>query len=298
MDHAFAVTTTGVTYNTGTTILSGVADTSYINTIMNALMSYIAMRLMGLNMQNSWAGLGLYGGDDGLNNIAKPKYVERVANKLGYRLKVEEIKAGHPVPFLGRIFLDPWSMDASICDVPRRIRSLHLTSAPKTVPDNYILTRKAESYLITDPNTPIVCEWSQAILRILGPTVQVARYEPYIKNDLPYVINAKDGWTPPTGMALDFARQHVCALLETSLDKANKLIAELRRARALSDITTTLTPIVKVVVPAVVGGQILHPPKPVDARPSPNKNQGVPKQQIDTSRQQRRRHYTGTRSKM
>jgi len=82
------------------------------------------------------------------------------------------------------------------------------------------------------------------------------------------------------------------------LDRANKLIAELRRARALSDITTTLTPIVKVVVPAVVGGQILHPPKPVDARPSPNKNQGVPKQQIDTSRQQRRRHYTGTRSKM
>jgi len=260
MTDARAITSFGCKYETGNTVLSGAADTSYFNTVMNAVISYIALRVKGMPPVQAFNSLGFYGGDDGLNNKVDAKTLEKVANRLGYAIKACTINASQPVPFLGRVFLDPWSTDASICDVPRRLRTLHLTATPISVPNDYILFRKAESYLITDTNTPLIREWSHAVLRIVGPKVKIDKYEPHIRNNLPYLIDPKNNWTMPVGVEVDYCNSFIASQLEISLDKLLRLKTALTRIQQFDDLSQlTLDADVKVVVPAVVGGNILQP---------------------------------------
>jgi len=161
-----AVTTEGVRYNTEFTRLSGSAETSVFNTVDNAFIAYLALR-HSYNSEDAWQMLGLYGGDDGVTpNIPKEIY-EKIVKKLGMSLKAEKVERGNAVPFLGRIFIDPWTTETSVCDVQRRLKTLHLTITPGDIPDSVVLYRKVDGYMVTDGKTPVISHWARAIQRIV-----------------------------------------------------------------------------------------------------------------------------------
>ena len=255
MRNAHAVTTTGVKYNTGTTVLSGGADTSTANTYINCLLSYISLRVTGYQSSEAISKLGLYGGDDGLNGHVSETTLVKVASKLGYIIKASTIKAGAPVPFLGRVFLDPWSTPASICDVPRRLRSLHLTTTPKFVPDDLVLFRKAESYLITDPHTPLITAWCRMIQRLCKPTNTEA-FNTFLRMERPYYCDPHNNWTTPTQIEYDFAKVLVARELNSSVSEINRLIELMRKSKKLDDFEFKFMadPVVK--MDCVVGGVV------------------------------------------
>lgn len=157
----------GILYNTGYSRLSGSAETSIFNTENNAFIAYLVLRICKHSPADAWKKLGLYGGDDGNTPDVDPDIYTAVVKRLGMGLKAEVIKPGNPVPFLGRVFLDPWTTPESICDVSRAVCKLHTTSSDISIPDAVVLQRKAVSFLITDANTPFISHWARAILRVL-----------------------------------------------------------------------------------------------------------------------------------
>jgi len=205
MTNASASTSTGVQYNTGHSVLSGAAHTSICNTTINALIAFISLRLTGLSAQEAWNNLGLYGGDDNLNQKIPEAVHIKVCGKLGYHLKTTRIMAGHPVTFLGRVFIDPWSTGASICDVPRRARTLHLTTIMTGAPDDVILHRRALSYKLTDPNTPIISNWSDMVLRCTKDRKGFSITD----KERPWLFDADNNWTKPNSLELDYARLYI-----------------------------------------------------------------------------------------
>ena len=257
MRNAHAITTTGVKYNTGTTVISGGADTSTGNTNINALLSYIALRLSNYGPQEAWQRLGLYGGDDGLNGHVSAANITKVATKLGYVLKAQTLKAGQPVPFLGRVFLDPWTTSASICDVPRRLRGLHLTTTPRFVPDELVLLRKAESYSINDPATPIIREWCGMIRRLCKKN-HSGNFEQFLRVEDSYYKDIDNNWTPPQGIEIDYAYQLVASELGVSYDYLHRFTTLLNNATDLKvKFTFPHEPTAK--IPCVVGGVFYEP---------------------------------------
>jgi len=166
---AKAVTREGVFYNTYFTRLSGSAETSSFNSIDNALVAYVAIRHHINDPVSAYSALGVYGGDDGTTPSIPVRTYETVSAKFGLKLKAEVIQANNPITFLGRIYLDPWVSEESICDVQRQLRKLHLTIQPITVPLKLIVQRRAHAFMITDPTTPIISHWAKAVLRLYGP---------------------------------------------------------------------------------------------------------------------------------
>lgn len=257
MRNAPAVTTHGVKYKTGTTVLSGGADTSLGNTLIDALIAYIALRTTGMDSQSAWKNLGLYGGDDNLNKMLPGKVHEKVATKLGYTLKITTIKYQQPVPFLGRIFLDPWSTSASICDVPRRIRSLHLTTVSNIVPRELILRRRAEAYLINDPHTPIITDWCHMVLRNVRADTTQTQFDNFLRVETPWFNDPINGWTEPDQIEYDYAKYLIANELKCHSSEIDKLMIHLNTITSIDQLNYQLHVQPEVKVPAVVGGTIL-----------------------------------------
>jgi len=140
-----------------------------MNTILNALVAYIAARLDGKDGPLAYTSLGLFGGDDGLT---RPSFkMEPVARKLGLTLKSTTRWPGTPISFLGRYF-NPW--DGSTLSVYDPIRFFtKIQHSPDKVQDAVqIVKRKIASYLITDFGTPWVMEAYELIVKNYGPLPQ------------------------------------------------------------------------------------------------------------------------------
>jgi hypothetical protein len=161
-------TATGIRYEAEYNTLSGSSKTSWGNTNRNAFTVYLALCLNGRTFDSAWDGLGLYGGDDGITPDIDPIALDRTFAKLGLLSTSATVGKYQPVPFLGRIYLNPWINDHSICDVVRQISKLHISVSPSNVPDNVALYRKALGYMTTDLNTPIITNWSATVLKIIG----------------------------------------------------------------------------------------------------------------------------------
>jgi len=216
--HAKAITKFGVHYETGYMTNSGSNSTSLRNSTINAFVAYVVLRHTH-GPHSAYKSLGLYGGDDGITTNVDPKMYIRVATKMGMKLKAETIHPGTPVPFLGRIFVDPWTTNASIADVPRQLKKLHLTASPTAVPDDLILRRRAEGLVITDPNTPILSEWAGAVIRITDAKyskesleVLAQKHSSYLSKETSYA--SKHGPFPPL-KDRQLAEQIVATMLET-----------------------------------------------------------------------------------
>jgi len=166
---AVGITTFGERYNTGHSRLSGSPETSVFNTIDNALVAFITLSEMkaGPNRyQDAWNGLGAYLGDDGVTAEVDQQLYETVATKVGVKLTACRVEPGEAVPFLSRLFEDPWNgFLGSHMEVRRQVDKLHLTRSATNVPAAVVLYRKAAGYLMTDPSTPFISAWCIAVLR-------------------------------------------------------------------------------------------------------------------------------------
>lgn len=161
--HAKCYTQHGLKYDNGFSRVSGSMHTSLMNTVNNALLSYIMYRLQKLEKRTAYESLGLYGGDDGVNFDLDATHVQSVAKRTGLTITSDIVPNGHPIKFLGRVFFG----SVSICDVFRQLSKFHLTTSPAIVPLTTVLRRKAEAYLITDPLTPIIGKYCATLLSFL-----------------------------------------------------------------------------------------------------------------------------------
>lgn len=250
----------GLVYYPKNNTLSGSSRTSWRNTFLNAKMTYCALRRSGFNQQESWDKLGIYAGDDGLTWDINPEILSGTFKAFGLTLKAETVARNSPVPFLGRYFLDPWVVPDTIADVPRQLRKLHLSATPKDVPAEVVMLRRAEAYLVTDANTPVLSDWARAIVRIVGR--QSDRWDHLIKRDLPYWLKYEDPF-PPTQM-VDLAYDVVAQMMGGSIDVI-ALQVRFNQAKTLTDLfrvpISTEPP--KVEVAVVIGGEVKKPNKKV-----------------------------------
>lgn len=203
MVSAGARMTLGTKYSIGGSRLSGSADTSCMNSIDNAFVSYCAYRSMGYSTVEAYSKLGLYGGDDGLSGDVDAKILERVASDLGLRLKVISRPSNEPTSLLGRVFPIPAGSPMNMADLPRQLAKLHVcpTRDPLIVADPWIgLFNKASGYYQTDPRTPILGEWCSTVLRLTPYTSQMTRND--LRSWASTVYDNLDAYTPDRDIAV------------------------------------------------------------------------------------------------
>jgi hypothetical protein len=147
--------TSRIKYMCGSERHSGSALTTDGNGIINAFLSYVSHRNNGVKPSLAWKLLGPKSGDDSLD-YGDMSTFEAGANLLGFKLTGRGIvDRTQSVSFLGRNYVLTPSGVSSICDVPRMLRKLHLTSN-KNVTKLQGFGNKVFGYEVTDPNTPIV----------------------------------------------------------------------------------------------------------------------------------------------
>jgi len=138
---------------------SGSSDTSIGNTLVNACVSYIALRFEGMEIQDAFNNLGIYLGDDGVS-IGKVEHFELVVKQLQMKIKPKVVYGGDFVSFLARIYPDAES-GASFVDPARALSKLHFTTNKcETIPNVLHAYRKCMSYYIADPFSIVgrICE--------------------------------------------------------------------------------------------------------------------------------------------
>jgi len=159
-----AQTPGGYEYWTDETQLSGFPDTAALNSARSAFFSYAALRLQGLSPAQAWAGLGLYGGDDGFTADLDAEIFQQVARDFGMSMECVLVRRGEMgVNFLGRCYgPDVFTGDTnSMIDFGRMIVKIHLTVDPDAAHPARAwrkLSEKLTSLACTDVHTPVVRE--------------------------------------------------------------------------------------------------------------------------------------------
>ena len=271
-----ASTAQGVKYNTGSSTLSGSPVTSMRNTSAVAFVCYCALRNMGFNHTEAWARLGKYAGDDSLQGGVPAETLAREFKKFNMEYKPNTVAHGQPLMFLGRIFLDPWTSDACIADVPRQMRKMHLSAALESVPVEIVWARKVRSILVTDPKTPLLTDFCEAVAsktRDLENQVAHGEQTPW------YSTYESDVQFQPPGTPAEYElAQHIVsdacgfdsvADLEQYIDRLGHLSKHADLMDFLHGLAALRIPEpVRVEITAQVAGEIHYAePKPVDPRP-------------------------------
>jgi hypothetical protein len=165
---AQSTTQFGIHYCVGTSRASGSPMTSCANTFLNAFEKYCAWRHSGLGPVASYDSLGIYGGDDSLDSGSLPESdMLWVVEQTGSVITWDTCSEGEPVPFLGRIYVNPWVTNASTIDVRRQLKRLTQTTAPVHVDLGTVLHRKATAFAVTDSTTPFLRSWTRAVFRLV-----------------------------------------------------------------------------------------------------------------------------------
>jgi hypothetical protein len=171
------ITAQGVSYEPGTSQLSGSPGTTNDNNLVTLRHDYIGLRQIGYNPQKAWKMLNKWvlGASDDRIRANLPNYaetLEQVATKLGHKLKSEVLHPldGDLVTFLGRVYVNPHDA-TSMQDPLRTIPKLHLTMSPgHMVSIEQAAFNRATGYLVTDSKTPIIGNYCRAVLRVLAKT--------------------------------------------------------------------------------------------------------------------------------
>lgn len=208
-DTKTATTSNGFTYDPGMGRKSGSPMTSDGNTIINAFITYAALRRLKHNPAQAFENLGLYCGDDSVNrNIpGLADALRSVGEELGFTLKIDVWARGEPIYYLGRYFLDPTTTTTSIQDPKRTLVKLHTTTSNE--PDlAQLAANKVSGYLATDAHTPIIGTWCQKVIDLVGKTAkvdQMTHEEAYrISNAWPQdPVEAYDLFLAVTGFTAD-----------------------------------------------------------------------------------------------
>jgi len=164
-----AITTFGRRYTTGSSRLSGSAETADFNSLDNGFVAYKTKRST-INPETgkhftpleAWAALGIYGGDDGLTDDIDLDIYAKTSSSVGQLLDCAPVPKGSlGVSFLARDFgPGVWQGDpSSVCDIRRQLSKLHVTiSLSGNITPEQKLFEKILGYSFTDINTPIIGE--------------------------------------------------------------------------------------------------------------------------------------------
>jgi len=156
--------------------LSGSGQTSFGNSVSNALIGYIGLREAGLCPQTAWDGLGIYGGDDGLTPICPGLDLERVAAALGAKLKIISQPTSMPTTFLGRLFYNPTQTPCHVCDVARSVKKLDSSTLDDK--DWFVgLWAKITAWQVTDSETPLIRAFTRSALKYIDTLGKASRQE-------------------------------------------------------------------------------------------------------------------------
>lgn len=232
---AKGTTHNGIPYAQEFTTLSGSSDTSWRNTLINAFNDYVGLRKL-YSPEEAFARLGLYGGDDGISTNPDANLINKTYAQLGMKIKAEQILCGEPLPFLGRIYLDPWTTNESFSDVRRHVVKLHLTGTSKDIPDHVVLHRKADGFAITDPTTPLISNWVNCVRRVVpAPSVaQRVKFDAQTRNDMNYY--ARQYKEPfPSLIDIETATSIICQSLETTTGAFEQACSRLDNIRTYEE---------------------------------------------------------------
>lgn len=164
-----ARTSNGYRYDPGWGTRSGSPVTTDANTMINAYICYCALRSSGYDKAKAWESLGLYYGDDGVHrNIPGLKNsLVTVAKEIGLSIEIKSTEVCEPIPYLGRIFIDPLTTGDSFSDPHRFMPKLHLSSN-KMVKIEQAAYNKAVGCYTTDHYTPILSDWCMKVFALSG----------------------------------------------------------------------------------------------------------------------------------
>jgi len=273
---ARGITQHGVSYNTKWSRPSGFGDTSEFNSMENLFMLYVTLRESNMDHDATVKFLeekAIVGGDDGAVADVPIATIKRITQRMGHVLKVEKRAPVEPLPFLGRVFLDPATSPRSVIDIARQVRKLHITSAPRDVPDEVAVLRKAVGLLVTDSTTPIVSQWAFMIVSLFGKFQdQFEKWEPLLANIDSWWAREKDPgsafplYGPHDPLSWSFAAEqlgtdisHCCTVSAAMLDAGRDV--NLFPRDAFTDFLK-----VAVEIPVAVQGELLLPPGPSSTR--------------------------------
>jgi len=160
-------TSSGIKYAAGWGTRSGSPITTDGNTLINAYISFAALREMGFSAEQAYKKLGIYAGDDGINRVYDGflQTLKDVCKDLGLDVKIEIQGVNKPLSYLSRIFPAILTHDDSYQDPMRTLSKIHL-SANKNVTREQAATNKAVGYLITDSKTPLISHYCKKVLEI------------------------------------------------------------------------------------------------------------------------------------
>jgi len=243
--------------------LSGSNWTSFRNTTSNACAHYIALR-HSMTEDNAWNALGIYGGDDSLTPDIDMKIITSVFTSLGMSARMQANPPCRPVTFLGRYFLDLTTTSVSVIDPIRHFIKLHITHQPSIVPNSVVLHDKAEAYLLTDPNMPIIGDWARMVLRVIPPATdrERERCKKWLGQDSYYWAKFDDPFD--TDVPQDLVRDLVCEKSELSPSDLDSIVDSINKIMTYEQLLAYETPIFrepKVEVPVAMNG-IIHEPIP------------------------------------
>jgi hypothetical protein len=166
-----AFTKGGAAYSPGFGTITGSPSTSLRNTLNNAFVAYCALRESRKSKDNAYKALGIYGGDDGLDDGSIAKALARVTLEVGLKSKPTMRPKNGPVMFLGRVYNNPWAGPESFSDPFRHLDKIQHTANPdpKLTPADHTLN-KARGFAATDPQTPLLAEWTAWAFRTFANT--------------------------------------------------------------------------------------------------------------------------------
>jgi hypothetical protein len=162
----------GHVYNSLWSRLSGSNSTSDGNSLISAYLDFVGMYLGGMDADDAWRRLGIYGGDDALATTGN---ILRVAREVGMKYTSTPRDTGNPPCFLSRqygpnVFKgDPSSM----CDIRRTLGKFHLVSNLSDDPIKH-LVEKARAYWLTDAKTPILGPFVCRVMELAEQTGRVS----------------------------------------------------------------------------------------------------------------------------
>jgi len=267
----------GMPYKPLGTRLSGSLLTSVGNTLDNAGLMYCAARKAGCTIQEAWGLIGPVCGDDGITGLA-PVAMELSSVDVGVKLKCIARQRGDHLMFLGRLFLDPWTVDASVQDPPRTLRKLHLSHASKDVPNHVAAYYRATGYLALDPTAPITSAWCQRILDQLsrdspGVAADAVQFRELVRCDVPYFVSGPNettgGTWPQSSPDSPLLWQRVAEALGVDSAQVRAWHDLVRLAGTDEEITGLISLSKDAPVPGAIidDGDFLHHPGTPDPRP-------------------------------
>jgi hypothetical protein len=258
--YAKGVTSHGLVYEVDYNTLSGSSMTSWRNSVINAFLNYVAIRTNILDPKEAYEALGIYGGDDGITCDIDPSILERIVAKMGMLLKAEKLDIGSPIPFLGRLYIDPWTTNESIIDVCRQVKKFHLTSSPTIVPTNLVLYRKAEGYCITDKDTPIISDWCNWVKKnVPAPSdADLKRFQKYLDVDTTFWSKYDSPF--PTITSHDLVRSIVCTNMSITPNQLDEFKIKLSNIHSfdLDSVKDFFTPVLKIEIEASYRGNLVN----------------------------------------